>query len=44
MSIERTKPTFTGADMDQTLAWIKTHIIDNLPTDATVTYLLHINP
>lgn len=40
--VEQTKPDITGAHFDALKAWIKTNIIDTLPSDTTSTFEITI--
>jgi len=37
---EQIKPTFTSTDIQAIIDWIKTNIMDKLPSNATATYVL----
>jgi len=44
ITMERTKPSFSGDDLATVIAWIQTNITEKLPSDASAHYVVTYTP
>jgi len=44
ITMERTKPSFSGDDLAAVIAWIQTNITEKLPSDASAHYVVTYTP